>query len=197
MGRKCCVPFCTSNYLTGKKASTFRLPKDLSERQTWLKAIPRDNIPDRPNTVVCEEHWPPGYATTKINGKERPLLPPSVFKGIPASVIPTPQPRTRETKRALSSVRTLQPDELQQFVDFDMVSFEDMCSQIINRDFNNVKVTCYRIYNTLHVQSNKFDSGVPTFLLQILLCLYLNSFVCINYIYFLTRFLKRFVYLIV
>ena len=42
-----------------------------------------------------------------------------------------------------------------------------MCSQIINRDFNNVKVTCYRIDNTLHVQSNKFDSGVPTFLLQI------------------------------
>jgi len=38
------------------KVRAFRLPKDSEEHKRWLTAIPRDNIPDTNNTVVCERH---------------------------------------------------------------------------------------------------------------------------------------------
>ena len=47
-----------------------RLPSDPEERQRWIKAIQRDNIPDSPNTVV--KHFPPGFPVLKKKGKSRP-----------------------------------------------------------------------------------------------------------------------------
>ena len=35
------------------KEKVFRLPKDPTERERWIKIIPRDDIPDNPNTVIC------------------------------------------------------------------------------------------------------------------------------------------------
>ena len=47
MPRKCCATGCNSNYNSVKdKTTTFRLPRDPEERQRWIKAIPRENIPD-------------------------------------------------------------------------------------------------------------------------------------------------------
>ena len=37
--------------------SVYRLPSDPEERKRWMKAIPRDNIPDKPDTVVCAKHF--------------------------------------------------------------------------------------------------------------------------------------------
>ena len=75
------------------------------ERERWKKAIPRDNIPDSLETVVCEKHFPPGYATVKAGGRERPKDPPSIFPGIPSSMIPTPPPVPRAAKRAFAAVK--------------------------------------------------------------------------------------------
>ena len=79
MGRKCYVMNCDGNYDKDKKEKTFRLPRKQEERERWLAVIPRDNIPDKKHTVVCERHWPLGYPTVRDYGKERPLNPPSVF----------------------------------------------------------------------------------------------------------------------
>ena len=79
MGRKCCVMNCNGNYDADNKKSTFRLPADEGERARWLASIPRDNIPDSKNTVVCECHWPSNYAAVTIRGKKRPADPPSIF----------------------------------------------------------------------------------------------------------------------
>ena len=58
MPRKCCVTGCNSNYVSEKeKTATYRLPKDPDERQRWIQAIPRDNIPDKTDTVVCAKHF--------------------------------------------------------------------------------------------------------------------------------------------
>ena len=90
---KCCVTGCKSNYLSEKeKVTVHRLPSDPEERQRWIKAIPRGNIPYSPNTVVCVKHFPPGFPVLKKKGKSRPIDPPSVFENIPKSLMPTPPP---------------------------------------------------------------------------------------------------------
>ena len=46
MGRKCCVTGCNNDYKNNK---VFRLPSEKhkpEERAQWIKAIPRDNIPE-------------------------------------------------------------------------------------------------------------------------------------------------------
>lgn len=60
MPQKCCVPGCNGNYQNGPKVSVFGFPKDVSLRQKWLKAIPRDNFEPTNNTKVCEAHFPEG-----------------------------------------------------------------------------------------------------------------------------------------
>ena len=47
MGRKCCVTNCNGNYDSQAKEKTFRLPRDMDEREQWLKIIPRHNTPDQ------------------------------------------------------------------------------------------------------------------------------------------------------
>ena len=93
MVRKCCVTGCKSNYLSEKeKVTVYRLPSDLEEQQRWIKAIPRDNIPDHPNTVVCVKHFLPDFPVLKIKGKSRPKDPLSVSENIPTGLIPIPPP---------------------------------------------------------------------------------------------------------
>ena len=62
MVRKCCVTGRKSNYLSEKeKVTSYRLPSDYEKRQKWIKVIPRDNILDSPNIVVCVKHFLSGF----------------------------------------------------------------------------------------------------------------------------------------
>ena len=63
MERKCCVVNCKEDYNKQTKVKVFRLPRNLGQRKRWLTIIPRDNIPDTKNTVVCEKHWSENYPT--------------------------------------------------------------------------------------------------------------------------------------
>ena len=90
-----------------EKTKTFRLPSDPEERQRWIKAILRDNIPDRSDTVVCAKHFPSGFPVIKVKGRERPRDPPSIFDNIPKSLLPTPPPPKQRTLRAESFTRSL------------------------------------------------------------------------------------------
>ena len=56
--RKCCVSCCSGNFDKANKASVFRLPKYPAENERWREVIPRENIPNSPDTVVCERYWP-------------------------------------------------------------------------------------------------------------------------------------------
>ena len=47
----------------------YRLPSDPEDRERWIKAIPRDNIPDNPETVVCAKHFPAGFEVVKVKGR--------------------------------------------------------------------------------------------------------------------------------
>ena len=64
MGKKCCVYACKTNYSSKKlkrdKTSVYHFPKDETEREKWIKAIPNANLRVSKNTVVCALCWPSG-----------------------------------------------------------------------------------------------------------------------------------------
>ena len=136
MVRKCCVTGCKSNYLSEKEKVTV-LPSDLEERQRWIKAIPRNNIPNSSNTVVCVKHFPPGFPVLKIKGESRPKDPPSVFENIPKSLIQTLPAPKQPTKKATKTSRSeVLHDELSIFLKNDSISsFETLCAGLPYREF--------------------------------------------------------------
>ena len=66
MVKKNCVTGCRGNYDSQNKVQVFRLPQDEDERKRWLNAIPRDNTPNTQDTVICERHFPSGFATVVV-----------------------------------------------------------------------------------------------------------------------------------
>ena len=77
---------------------------------------------DTANTVVCERHWPDGYATVMLRGKQRPRDPSTIFTTVPKSTIPTPVCKHRSTSRSTFDVQTKREDELDDFKKQDIVS---------------------------------------------------------------------------
>ncbi|GFO37602.1 THAP domaincontaining protein 5like [acyrthosiphon pisum] [Plakobranchus ocellatus] len=170
MVRKYCVSGCRSNYDSNDKITVFRLPRDKEERQRWKKAIPRDNIPDHPNTVVCIKHFPEGFETVSVKGSLRPKHPPSIFCNLPKSLIPTPVPLARTTSKSSSSVRSVQNDELEAYSQNDIVSFDTLCSFVGSHSFTfPFSVSAFRNDDLLCIQSTDHltSSSIPRFLLTI------------------------------
>jgi hypothetical protein len=169
MGRNCCVPNCRGNY---KATKIFRLPSENrypDERSRWLKAIPRDDIPNHKNTSICEEHWPSGYETITRHGQLRPRHAPSVFKGFKSSLIPTPPTPARTTKRSLSEIRCIIPDEMSLFNERDKIlSFNDIYNNISSESCS-VEFVKYQNNGSIMIQSTNFLEGtcVPMFSLKI------------------------------
>ena len=58
MVKKCCIPGCRGNYDAKNKVRVYRLPSNEEERSRWINSIPRSNFPNKPDTVVCERHFP-------------------------------------------------------------------------------------------------------------------------------------------
>ena len=169
MGRKC-VTGCRSNYDLTDKISVFRLPKDKDERECWMKAIPRDNIPDSAYTVVCIKHFPDGFETVSVKGRLRPKNPPSIFPNLPKSLVPTPVPLARTTFRSSSSVRSVESDQLEEYLQKDIVSFDSLCSRVGDHSFDfPFDISAFRNDNSLCLQSMDYlpSSSIPRFLLKI------------------------------
>ena len=169
MGRKCCVTNRNGNYDSQAKEKTFRLPRDMDEREQWLKIIPRHNTPDTKNTVVCERHWPQGYETVKRFGKERPRYPPSVFACVKPSLQRTPAPATRATKKTYSEVRNQRPDELNSFNEADRIlNHETFKSEDIKHNFG-CPVTVSTTKNEIYLQSEELleSTGIFELMLKI------------------------------
>ena len=125
MGRKCSVYGCKSGYATNTSdtdISMFRFPKDTYQRKLWLLALPNggltvDNITDQ--MVVCSKHWKGGKEgsvpmKSVRGGSKVPIVPPDFFGlcdkdsvAIPPSVMPTPPPLQRSTKKSSASSRSV------------------------------------------------------------------------------------------
>ena len=112
-----------------KNVPVNRFPADMNEKMRWIAVIPRvkqDKILSLKDPVICQKHWPDEFKTTTVNGKMRPHDPPSVFKGVPLSVLPTPPPNPRPTSRTSASVRMSIPDELSVFKENNSLTWEQL-----------------------------------------------------------------------
>ena len=181
MGRKCCVYGCNGNYDKNNVESTFRLPSNEEERNRWIQVIPRDNIPDRPDTVVCERHWIKPYPIVIYYGKPRPRDPPTEFDCVKKSLTPTPPPLPRTTKSALPSKRSVQGDELSTFLEKDKIhSLEQIQQNISSVITIDGGVVCFRIENSLMIQSGDYmpETCVSRFNLRIFHDFSFESFHC-------------------
>ena len=141
MVRKCYVTSCKSNYLSKKeKVTMYRLPSDPEERQRWIKAIPRDIIPDSPNTVVCVKYFPPGFPVWRSKETLDQKTRHPVSENIPKSLISTPPPPKRPTKKVASSSRSeVLHDELSTFLKNDSIPlFETLCTELPQHKFENL-----------------------------------------------------------
>ena len=120
------------------------------------------------DTVICGRHFPSGFATVVVRGKERPKYPPSVFNNLPSSVIPTPPPKARPTKKTSASIRSIKDDELSQFLKTSKIEdFETLCANASHHGFPSA-VVCYKVNNQLSTQSvDCFAESIPAFLIKI------------------------------
>ena len=167
MPRECCVTNCTET------KGTYRFPNepgDEERKKKWRAAIPRDNIPDHKDTVICHHHWPKDTKMVKVRGKWKPVDPPSIFDCVHKSLIPTPPPPSRTTKRTSTDVRSLQPDEMSKWKEIDRIGdFISMKSQFKFKEFNCPLLIFTHLTNEIIVQSVDFveGTGVPKFLIKI------------------------------
>ena len=164
---------CNGNYNKQNKENVFRLPTEKEDNNRWINAIPRDNIHDSADTVVCERHFPSGYPTVTKFGHKKPRDPPSVFKCVKPSLIPTSPPPLRTTFKASSPVRNIMADELEMFLAADKIAcFRSLYQklQIKEIDFGVVDVTWnFAGEHLLIIESTDFEenSSIVRFILKV------------------------------
>ena len=81
MVNKCSVGNCKSNYSSQKSPyiPVYKLPDDLSERDTWIAALP-NKVNSTSNVRICRLHWLSGnIPMIKKRRFARPRDPPSIF----------------------------------------------------------------------------------------------------------------------
>ena len=128
MVNKCCIPNCNidSDNKENEYVPIYRLPKSEEEKNLWLKAIPRTNIKDLKNPVICRKHWPLNAEYIDVQGGyKRPKYPPTIFETIPKSCIPT-LPKRRSTSKCLSDIRSIEKDQYEEFKMRDSLFFESI-----------------------------------------------------------------------
>ena len=102
-----------------------------------------------------------------MNGKLLPPDPPSIFPGVPKSVIPIPPSKPRTTERSSFDVRTRMDDQYEDFKKREVLKFDQLEGEIPSHKLFT-SVVCYRIESSIHIQSySNFTDGLPLFLLKI------------------------------
>ena len=70
MVKKCCTPGCRGNYDAKNKVRVYTLPSNEEERNCWVNSILISNFPNKPDTVVCERHFPENLLKAHVNDRK-------------------------------------------------------------------------------------------------------------------------------
>ena len=190
MVKKCCIPGCKSNYDKRRKkrdhavdeenkenehprnVPVFRFPSDINEKLRWIACIPRvkqEKILSQKDPVVCARHWPRDFRKTAVNGKSRPVDPPSIFHGVPLSVLPTPPPKPRSTTRASATVRSTQADQFDDFKKNDSLTWESLKINLAMKTRSlQHPVNCFVVGNEVQwILSSEMVNGIPRYSIRI------------------------------
>ena len=103
MPNRCVVKNC-STYK--RNVSVFRFPQNEEEKTLWWSLTPKKNpkLELKKHTVICSDHFPEDCEFVTVHGRKRPAVPPSIWKNIQASEIPS-KPAPLRTKRTHAEVR--------------------------------------------------------------------------------------------
>ena len=99
-----------------------------------------------------------------MKGKERPASEPAVFSNLPASVVPTPQAKVRDSEKLTALHRSRQDDEYQVYQEHDELRLEDVCGQVTELGDD---ITAFPTEGSVIVQSTNFVCGMPKFVIRI------------------------------
>jgi len=123
--------------------------------------------------VVCERHWPKNYVTSRYRGKDRPIDPPSIFDCVKPSLVPTPPPFPRQTKRTHAEERNILPDEIKIFNEKDKITSFLSLKQNIKLQKFTVDAMINICENDIFIQSKEF---LPNTCVNIYMLSIKNSF---------------------
>ena len=142
MGRKCSVSGCKTGYKSVAqsssghcsvgKISVYSFPKEEESQKNWLRCLPNKIEKVTDNMGVCALHWPENVTMHRRGKYQVPAVPPSIFPNVPSSCIPSSfssSTTPRITKKALSSHRTSEVDEMAQFTLIDRFKPESFSCQ--------------------------------------------------------------------
>lgn len=179
----CFVPGCTTGYKSNKnKLSLFLVPKDLSIREDWRKAIPRaDKVLDE-TCCVCETHFEPNFIERHyrhvIDGKEvltprgKPLLKndaiPTIFPNLPHYLSKKlPKKRSIRERSVVPSKKQKLCDEIdneQMKCSDSNTSLEDLCNISLPSKYwckvyfeHNVNIVAFYLWHDYSHQDNSPD----------------------------------------
>ena len=94
----------------------------------------------------------------KFRGKCRPTNPPTVWPGVHASVIPTPVPVPRTTKKSSFDVRTVQYDEIDEFTRQDRIDFKVISHRVVDEKYSfTTRTTAFKTDTSIVIQSRKIE----------------------------------------
>lgn len=113
MPKRCAVYGCQGNYRGQPYTKVVRFPEDELEHDRWIKAMPNagPSLVGRRNLYICATHFDCEWITYR--GGRRPVVPPSIFPGIPKSCLKQSQAKKRATSRTSSTARQQQEAERQ------------------------------------------------------------------------------------
>ena len=102
-------------------------------------------------------------ATFKHRSKDRPINPPTIFPSQSREFPQEPSPTKRETKRVLTSVRSIKPDELGEFQKKDEINIDQVPATMSSND----NVITYQLGDCFVIQSRDIEHGIPRYMVQL------------------------------
>ena len=90
----------------------------------------------------------------------------SILPGEPSSQVPTSSPIPRPSIKGCSSTRSIEEDQLLEFLGSDKVTFNSFQRNLLNRMESLLHLSCFIIEDTLYVQSQQYLNGVLFFLVK-------------------------------
>ena len=102
-------------------------------------------------------------ATFKHRSKDRPINPPTIFPSQSGEFPQEPSPTKRETKRVLTSVRSIKPDELGDFQKKDEINIDQVPATMSSND----NVITYQLGDCFVIQSRDIEHGIPRYMVQL------------------------------
>ncbi|XP_065078936.1 zinc finger protein ZFP2-like [Ochlerotatus camptorhynchus] len=188
MGRKCCVPKCSSNYdavlRKGQSTiSTFKFPEEKHLRDSWLRALNRGNDwqPGRTASICINHFQPEDIVRYDKPAKLKPEAVPSIFENLSnkGPIVKRGRPRKTETQgnslgedeqyedvlyeEHLEPVDGLMEELILDFDSFSQQISEKLCLERWHHYQNNNVLHFYNIYEHDTDSAIRIDNSIKVY----------------------------------